>query len=85
MANEQVQQIVVRAVQKAYDEWAGEHPLLAAVIDRITLTQQAVESLRQSQEYRQAVENYQRSSAELELLGSLIELAKPVIAAMLAG
>ncbi len=85
MENEQVQQLVVRAVQQAYDAWAAEHPSLAAVIDRITLTQQAVESLRGSKSFRQAVENYHSASIELQLLDRLIELAGPIVSAILTG
>jgi len=77
------QQIVVRAVQQAYDAWAIEHPSLASVIDRIELTQQAVESLRQSQGYKDAIEAYHRSRGELELLNKLIELAGPILVGIL--
>ena len=55
MENEQIQQLVVRAVQQAYDAWAMEHPSLAAVIDRITLTEQATESLRNSPQFAEAM------------------------------
>jgi len=88
MANETVnptvQQAVVRAVQRAYDAWALEHPSLAAVIDRISLTERAVERLRDSQEYRDAVGAYHRSRSELELLNKLTELAAPFVQAILA-
>ena len=85
MADEMVQQIVVRAVQQAYDAWAAEHPSLAAVIDRISLTEQAVESLRGSEQYSQAVAGYYRSQSELEFLNKLIDLAGPIVGAILAG
>ena len=78
-----VQQIVVRAIQQAYDAWVIEHPSLASVIDRIELTQQAVESLRQSQGYRDAIEAYHRSRGELELLNRLMDLAGPILAGIL--
>ena len=79
MADEIIEQIIVRATQRAYDKWAIEHPSLAAVIDRITLTQQAVEPLRSSDEYRQAVEAYHRSRNEVDLFNRLIELAAPIL------
>ena len=85
MTDEIVQQTVVRAVQRAYEEWQQEHPSLAAVIDRITLTERAVESLRDSPEYRQAVAAYNRGLGEADLLNRLMDLAGPVIAAILAG
>jgi len=85
MTDEIVQQTVVRAVQRAYEQWRQEHPSLAAVIDRITLTERAVESLRDSPEYRQAVAAYNRGLGEVDLLNRLIDLAGPVIAAILAG
>ena len=84
MASEIVEQSVVRAVQQAYDAWSTQHPSLASVIDRITLTEQAVESLRDSQEFRQAIDGYHRSGRELELLDRLIELAGPVVRSILA-
>lgn len=85
MASEIIQQIVVRAIQQAYDKWADEHPSLAAVIDRITLTEHAAESLRTSDEYRNAVAAYHESKSELALLQQLIELAGPIVQAILAG
>ncbi len=85
MTDELVQQTIVRAVQRAYDGWAVEHPSLAAVIDRITLTQHVVESLRDSPEYRDAVAGYQRGLTETDLLVRLTELAGPILAALLAG
>lgn len=84
MASEIVEQSVVRAVQQAYEAWSAQHPSLASVIDRITLTEQAVESLRDSQEFRQAIDAYHRSGGELELLDRLVELAGPVVGSILA-
>lgn len=83
MANEFIEQAVVRAVQRAYDAWAAEHPNLAAVIDRISLTQQAAQSLRDSDEYRQAVAAYHQGMAESELLNKLFDLAGPIVTALL--
>lgn len=83
MANDHIQQLVVRAIQQAYDEWARQHPSLAAVIDRITLTEHAVESLRASDEFKKAVAEYHKSSVELQLLDRLTEIAKPILAAIL--
>lgn len=85
MENEQVQQLVVRAVQQSYDDWAVEHPSLAGVIDRISLTEQSVERLRNSPEFSEAMESYHGASVELRLLDRLIELAGPVVSAILAG
>ena len=85
MENEQIQQLVVRAVQQAYDDWAAEHPSLAAVIDRITLTEQATESLRNSPQFAQAVDGYHSASIELQLLEMLTELAGPIVSAILTG
>lgn len=85
MTDHPVQQGVVRAVQRAYDNWADEHPSLAAVIDRITLTQHVVESLRDTHEYRDAVAAYHRGMSETDLLSRLTELAGPILIAVLAG
>lgn len=85
MENESVQQLVVRAVQQSYDVWAQSHPCLASVIDRIELTQQAVESLRETQAYRDAVDAYYDSRGELDLLNRLIDLAGPILTSILAG
>ena len=83
MADEIVQQALVRSIQKAYDEWAGRHPSLAAVIDRISLTQRAVDSLRDSEKYLSAVQAYHESKNEFELLEKLTALAGPVIQVIL--
>ena len=83
MVDETVEQVIVRAVQRAYDAWALEHPSLASVIDRITLTRQTVEPLRQTPEYQQAVDAYHRSRNELDFLNRLIELAGPILQTIL--
>ncbi|MHC4981558.1 MAG: hypothetical protein ACYTF6_00105 [Planctomycetota bacterium] len=83
MANEIVERAIVQAVNQAYDEWAVEHPSLAAVIDHISLTNTAVESLRESPEYEAAVNAYHQSHNELRLLERLTELALPVIRSVL--
>jgi len=83
MANETVEQVIVRAVQQAYSDWAVEHPSLAAVIDRISLTSTAAESLRESPEFAAAVAAFHESRSELELLNRLTELAAPIVASIL--
>ena len=85
MSDEIVRQAVVRAVQRAYEDWAAEHPSLAAVIDRITLTQRAAESLRDTQEYRDAVAAYHQAASETDFLHRLTELAGPILASILGG
>jgi hypothetical protein len=88
MAGEQlidVRQLVVQAVGRAYDDWAKEHPNLAGAIDRLSVTQRVAESLRASPEYRDALEAYARDRSQLAFLNRLIELAAPVLAALLAG
>ncbi len=85
MSDEIVQQTIVRAVQRAYDGWAGEHPSLAAVIDRISLTECAVESLKDSAEYQQAIAAYHRDMSDANLLNRLVELAAPIVMSLLAG
>ena len=85
MTEKLVQQTVSGAVGRAYDDWAAEHPSLAAVIDRIALTEQVVESLRDSEEYREAIAAYQRGLSETDLLSRLAELAGPIVTAALGG
>jgi ABC-type bacteriocin/lantibiotic exporter with double-glycine peptidase domain len=85
MLNEQkINELVVRAVQRAFDAWAVEHSTLADVIDRITLTQRAIESMRASEEFRRAIAHYQNENLEATLLGQLVEVAKPLIVGILA-
>ena len=83
MENETVKQAVVRAVQQAFDDWAAEHPSLAAVIDRISLAETAAESLRASPEYEAALAGYHKSRSELEFLSRLVELASPIVRSLL--
>ena len=85
MSNEQkLNELVVRAVQRAFDAWAVEHPALADMIDRITLTQRAIESMRGSEEFCQAIAHYQAESLEASLLNTLVDIARPLIAGILA-
>lgn len=83
MADEIVTQTVARAVQQAYEDWAVEHPSLADVINRITVTGRAVESLRNGEDFRRAVAAYHQGRNELELLNRLIELAGPIVRGIL--
>ena len=73
-----------RAVGEAFDAWAAKHPSLAAVIDRIELTRRCAESIRDTDEYRQAVESYRDAGTELDLLGRLGELAVAAISRLLS-
>ncbi|MFW6132996.1 MAG: hypothetical protein ACOC8F_03805 [Planctomycetota bacterium] len=79
MDHETVQDAVQQAVGRAFDDWAGEHPSLAAVIDRITVTERSVESLRKTDAYRKAVAAYHRDRSELELAGRLTDVAGQVL------
>jgi hypothetical protein len=83
MASEEIEQVIVRAVEQAYDAWAAQHPTLAAVIDRISVTHQTVESLRASEDYRQAVADFHQGMAEADLLNRLIDLAAPLLTSLL--
>lgn len=83
MSPETVSALVAAAVGQQFDTWAAEHPSLAAVIDRIRLTDHAVESLRQTPAYRQAIEAYHRDRNQLVFLTRLAELAGPVLLGIL--
>jgi hypothetical protein len=85
MANEKINEIVAAAVGRKFEEWAMEHPSLAAVIDRIRLTDQAAQSLRSTEGYRHAVEAYHRDSSELNLLTQLVELVGPILVSIVGG
>jgi hypothetical protein len=79
MSDERVQAAVAQAAAQAYEAWAAGHPTLAAVIDRMELTQQTSESLRQSPEYKQAVLDFGKAQSELTLVSQLVELAGPIL------
>jgi len=79
----EVQNAVAKATQQAYWDWAAAHPSLAAVIDQITLTDRAVERLRTTTEYHQAVAAYYEGRNELDLLNQLVALAGPILQSLL--
>jgi len=83
--NPKTSELVAEAVQQAFDDWAGEHPTLASVISRTNLTIQTVSRLRESDEYRRALEDYHRSGDETGLLNRLVDLAGPILTTLLAG
>jgi len=88
MTDEQIKQInefIERATEQAFDYWAVEHPSLAAVINRIRLTERTAQSLRQSPEYRQALAAYRKGRDELAFFARLIELAEPILRAVIGG
>ena len=82
MNEAKVTELVAAAVGQTFDEWAIRHPSLAAVIDRISLTERAVQSLRDSAEYRDAVAAYRRDINELAFLAQIADLAAPVLHAI---
>jgi len=84
MTDPTVRDAVAQAVGEAYDHWALEHPSLAAVIDRIRVTERAAESLRRSRAFAEAVEAYHQSRGKLDLASRLLDLAEPVVLALLA-
>jgi len=84
MTDDLVQQTVARAVGQAYDKWAQQHPSLSSVIDRISITDRTVESLRDSEQFRQAVAGYHHGMSEVELLDRLAGLADSVLVNLLA-
>ena len=84
MASEKIQQLVAQAVGQQFEHWALQHPALAAVIDRVVLTDQVATSLRATSEYKQAVEDYHRDMNDLNLLSQLLQLAGPILAGILA-
>jgi len=81
----QTNQIVAQAVHQAYEDWAAQHPTLAGVINHTTLTYRTVERLRDSEEYRNALDAYHRSGNETALLKQLSDLAGPILLSLLAG
>jgi ferric-dicitrate binding protein FerR (iron transport regulator) len=82
--NDPVQQAVEQAVGRAFDAWAAEHPSLAAVIDRIALTERSVASLRETDAYRAAVAAYHRDRSQAELVSRLTDAAAGVLGRLLA-
>lgn len=79
MSDERIEAAVAQAVSQAYESWAVEHPSLATVINRMSISEQAATSLRQSPEFRQAVIDFGKSRSELAFLGQLLELAAPIL------
>lgn len=76
--------IVAQAVDEAFDKWAQLHPSLAAVIDKALVMERTAESLRSSDEYKQAIRDYTAGREEMNILGSLIDLAEKFLPLLLA-
>ena len=83
MNDKKVTELVAAAVGQRFDEWARRHPSLAAVIDRISLTERTVQSLRDSAEYRDDVAAYLQDMYELAFLAQIADLAGPILHAIL--
>ena len=83
MSETDMKAVVAQAVGEAFDNWAAAHPSLAAVIDRSLLIDRTTESLRQSDEYKQAIKDYHDSREEMNILGSLIDLAEKFLPLLL--
>ena len=83
MTDEAIRTAVAQAVTKAYRDWAWQHPNLSEAIDRTGVIGTASQSLRQSPQFAEAVSAYHRARCELDLVAELVELARPILAAML--
>lgn len=83
MANEQMERLVSQAVGQAFDQWAAEHPSLAAALDRIDLLDRATQSLKASSQYQAAMDEFRRSREELDCFNRLLTLAEPILATLL--
>jgi len=81
----QINDLVSRAVGRQYELWAAEHPSLASVIDHVELSQQTAERLRETPAYWQAVNEFHTSRNELALLNRLLELTGPILRGILGG
>ncbi|MBS3734471.1 MAG: hypothetical protein KGY99_06040 [Phycisphaerae bacterium] len=79
MTSDLVRHAVEQAVGEAFDAWAAEHPSLAAVIDRIAVTDRSVASLRKTDAYRRAVAAFYRDRSELDLVGRLTDAAGQIL------
>ena len=80
-----VTEIVEEAVGQAWDAWAAEHPSQAAVIDQLDIKHRTAAELRETEEYRAAVEAYHDGLAETDMLKRLVEMAVPLVGAVLGG
>ena len=73
--SDEIRQEVERAVERAFDRWAAEHPTLASAVDRITLCRLTATSLRESEQYRAAVDAYRRDMRRADLAERLVGIA----------
>ena len=83
MTNQKMVELVEQAVEKAWDQWALEHPSLAEAINASGIREQVAVTIRDSQAFKDALEHYKQSGNQLGLLAQVIELAKPLIASLL--
>jgi ABC-type proline/glycine betaine transport system substrate-binding protein len=81
---QKINELAANAVAQAWDSWAAEHPNLARFIDRVTVTDRTVESLRNSDEYKKAVQGFHDANNDLDFLNKIIDLAGPILLALLA-
>ena len=74
-----IQTAVTEATGQAYRTWARAHPSLAGVIDRAVLIERTAQSLRNSPQYKQAIDGFYETRNEMNLLNQLMELAGPAL------
>jgi len=84
MSDEEVRQAVQDAVGEAFDNWATEHPTLASAIDRMSLTDELAKSVRDSDEYRDAVDAYHRGLSQSVFASELLEIAREVLVRLMS-
>jgi hypothetical protein len=75
----ELEKAVEEAVDMAWDQWASEHPALARVIGGLTQKERMVELIRDSDEFRQAKEDYVQGRIEIDVVGKLVNLAGTVL------
>ena len=76
--------LVEARLEQSWSQWAQAHPNLAAAIDRMRLTELAVNRLRDDPVYREALEQAAVDEAQLVAAAKVLQRAQAIVDALLS-
>jgi hypothetical protein len=79
MTQTMLRDLVERELDQSWESWAAQHPNLAAAIGRTTLSQQAVDALRDDPEFQSALTAAGLDEAKLAAAARVLEMIKKAV------
>lgn len=80
-----LRQLVAGRIERRWEDWAKEHPHLAAVVDRVQLVESAVQRASEDPQFIEAIKAADVDEAHLTTALRLVELVEGWVRRLLPG